>query len=83
MIVKNEKMFLALLHAYAKMGKNERMRKLQFTGDLKLEVGFRPLSKVVAEFSSKEEEREFIQAIIDAPSFDEMVKAREKKDNYK
>ena len=73
MKITNEKLFMALLRAYMGMTRGDRMRKLKYDGSLKLEVGtVRPFTKVVAEFASAEEEKEFIQAVIDAPNLKTM-----------
>lgn len=75
MIVRNEKLFMALLGAYMDMTRGDRMRKLKYDGSLKLEVGHvRPFTKVVAEFADAEEEKQFVQAVIAAPDLKTLVK---------
>ena len=51
----HDKLFMAMIEAYARMEKNERMRKLRYDGSKKLVAGIFPFTRTVAEFDSTDE----------------------------
>lgn len=77
MIITDDPWFQAFLKAVAKMKRSEREKKLKADGSLKLVVGLWP-TKTIAEFKDAEEERKFIQCLIDFPSMADIKEMAQK-----